>query len=196
MSTLRKTQDRMAKAILEGKGGTEGVLADGLDPDRRVEIYRNHFRATLNEALAATFPVTAKLVGAGFFLYMTAAFTAAHPPHGACVSEYGEEFPGFIAGFAPAASVPPLSDVAMMEWLLNEALQATSFEGKMFYSCFPLARIWETNQEDYTGDATVDLDAGGGWIVVRRDAGLVKWQWYDLPKDRPPGTKAQDALQP
>jgi hypothetical protein len=183
MPKLREAQEAIVRAILTGAPANDVIAADGLSPDQRGGIYRNHFHITLNGALALTFPVTARLVGEGFFRTLTHAFAAAHPPATPCMAEYGANLPGFIAGFEAAKSVPCLSDVAMMEWLLNEAAQTENYEGKMFWSRFPVGKIWKTNQPDFAGDATVDLNAGGGWIVVKKNGGNVTWQWLALKED-------------
>ncbi|MGE5616010.1 MAG: putative DNA-binding domain-containing protein, partial [Bacillota bacterium] len=43
------------------------LYADDPADDARIEIYRRSLRANLGDALAATFPVVERLVGASFF---------------------------------------------------------------------------------------------------------------------------------
>ncbi|MGE0273664.1 MAG: DNA-binding domain-containing protein, partial [Alphaproteobacteria bacterium] len=63
----------------------QAVMADGLSHERRIQIYRNHYYVTLIEALAATFPVTHRLVGERFFSAVARRFAAASPPAGPCL---------------------------------------------------------------------------------------------------------------
>jgi len=42
----------------------------------------------------------------------------------AALAEYGDGFADFLAGFAPAQSLPYLADVARLEWAINAAYHA------------------------------------------------------------------------
>jgi hypothetical protein len=46
------------------------------------------------------------------------------PPRSRILADYGADFPAFIEGFAPAASLPYLADVARLEWLRIRAYHA------------------------------------------------------------------------
>jgi hypothetical protein len=65
-----------------------------------------------------------KLVGDEFFEGACRAFMELHPPMGAYLNEYGNEFADFLAQFAPAAPLSYLADVARVEWAVNVALHA------------------------------------------------------------------------
>jgi hypothetical protein len=54
-------------------------------------------------------------VGEEFFRAMARVFVAAHPPRSPLMMRYGDEFPDFAAGFAPAAEIAYLADVARIE---------------------------------------------------------------------------------
>ncbi|MCO6057588.1 DNA-binding domain-containing protein [Pseudomonas sp. MOB-449] len=90
---------------------------NGSDPTRRFAVYRNNVLASLTAALADTFPVVRQLVGDDFFFAMARLHVQASPPRSPVLAFYGEELPAFIAGFAPAASLPYLADVARLELL-------------------------------------------------------------------------------
>jgi hypothetical protein len=93
-----------------------GLLAwNGSDPARRFAVYRNNVVVSLIDALADGFPVTGELVGNEFFRAMARLFVLARPPASAMMVDYGSDFPDFIAGFAPAASLPYLADLARLE---------------------------------------------------------------------------------
>jgi hypothetical protein len=87
----------------------------GADIGRRLAVYRNNVAVGLVDALAAGFPVTGRLVGEEFFRAMAQAFVAGCKPSSPMMFEYGAGFADFIAGFAPAASLPYLADVATLE---------------------------------------------------------------------------------
>jgi hypothetical protein len=101
---------------------------NGSDPAARLAVYRNNVWASLIDALADGFPVTRALVGADFFRAMAQCFIAAQLPRSALLAEYGADFPDFIAGFAPADSVPYLADVARLEWLRVRAYHAADVD--------------------------------------------------------------------
>jgi hypothetical protein len=183
MLSLRDMQTEFVQAILQQKDSNHLIVSDSILPQHRLDIYRNNYRIGLKEALQATFPVTARLVGDNFFRAMAKEFTRAHPPSVPCLAEYGDNFPAFIADFEPAQSVPYLSDVALFEWLMNEAAHQPAYEGNAFYSVYPVGRIWESNQEDYQGSDIVSLDEGGGWFVVEKRDGIVQWRYLNSPED-------------
>ncbi|MDP9127265.1 MAG: DNA-binding domain-containing protein [Pseudomonadota bacterium] len=186
MPTLHEIETEIAATLraqlLEPGLVGDLIVADWLTPAQRLGIYRFHYKATLREALALTFPVVARLVGGNFFNGMADAFTTASAPSQPCLAEFGDQFPGFIGSFAPAKSLPYLADVALMEWMLSAAAHALHYEAA-FYSDYPIARIWQTNQVDFAGDALVDLAEGGGWIVVEKTGKDVHWRLLDLPAD-------------
>jgi hypothetical protein len=87
----------------------------------RLRIYRNNVSAALVNALRVRFPVTEQLVGEAFFFAMARGFADANRPRSAVLIDYGAEFPDFIMGFAPAAGVSYLADVARLESLWWQA---------------------------------------------------------------------------
>jgi hypothetical protein len=93
-------------------------------PHPRLGIYRNNVSAALVNALRVRFPVTEQLVGEAFFYAMARDFADATRPRSAVLIDYGAEFPDFIRGFAPAAGVSYLADVAQLESLWWHAYHA------------------------------------------------------------------------
>lgn len=94
------------------------------DPAARLAVYRNNVTTSLVDALATTFPVVQQLVGETFFRAMARLFVRRAPPSSPILALYGAEFPAFIAGFAPAADLPWLADVARLEYLRLHASHA------------------------------------------------------------------------
>ena len=178
-------------------------MGDGLQPEARLRVYRNHVVISLREALRATFPVVCRLVGEDFFAGLTRAFIAAHPPQSPCLFEYGAALGDFIAGFAPASSLPYLADVARLEWAMNAAYHArieppidaallASVDPDalarstlllqpslhLVTSSYPVDAIWRANQADRDG-AGVDLAAGGCRLLVWRRGDDAVFQTLD-----------------
>ncbi len=99
-------------------------LEDNKRPLKRFNVYRNNVALSLINVLKDTFPVTEKIVGEDFFKTMARDFSRDNLPQSPVMIEYGAEFPAFIKNFAPAYSLPYLSDVARLEWARTIAYNA------------------------------------------------------------------------
>ncbi|MFT7400768.1 MAG: hypothetical protein ACI83N_000353 [Hydrogenophaga sp.] len=121
-----KTQHNWAKALLDpAHAAPNGLVTwNQSDPARRLAVYRNNVMVSSVDALASSFPVTQQLVGEAFFRAMAQVFVRTHPPRTPVLSHYGHELPSFIAQFSPAAGLPYLADVALLEILRLQALHA------------------------------------------------------------------------
>ena len=141
--------------------------------ERRFAVYRNTVAASLIEALAARFPVVQRLVGEDFFRAMARAYVAEEPPRSPLLFHYGKSFPDFIDGFASAAPLPYLADVARLEFARGLAYHAADAEplaaaafaaldsGRLaefkvrlhpsvfiVSSAYPIISIWTANQAE------------------------------------------------
>jgi hypothetical protein len=195
MPPLRELQGAFLEALLGGPTASAAVhiLADGLTPEARLDIYRHHVFITLTAALQAIYPVVCRLVHEQFFGYVADQYIRAHPPAGPCLFEYGSSFPAFLADFEPCRHLRYLPDVARLEWALNSATHAEesapldlavlsrlSVEDlprltlrlhpsfSLLRSPWPIDQIWQANQPDADSDAVVDLGSGGVYLEVRR----------------------------
>lgn len=103
--------DRPTPTIVGGPNGKAAV--------KRFNVYRNNVTVSLIEALAATFPATERITGEAFFRAMARFHVRETPPVSPLLFEYGRDFPGFIARYEYAQSMPWLADVARIEraWL-------------------------------------------------------------------------------
>jgi hypothetical protein len=126
MGELSDLQRDFAAAILTAKEAVPAPLTrkSGGTPDRRFGIYRNNVYASLIDVVQDRFPVVARLVGDKFFRAMARLYVEKEPPRSAVLLRYGESFPAFVAGFAPAGSVPYLADIAALEWAWHAAYHA------------------------------------------------------------------------
>jgi hypothetical protein len=103
----------------------EGLKAwNGSDPGKRFAVYRNNVTSSLIDALADTFPVLQALVGEEFFRAMARLFVQTAPPDSPILAHYGAGLADFVAGFAPAQSLPYLADMARLEYARVQAYHA------------------------------------------------------------------------
>jgi hypothetical protein len=168
------------------------VAGDTIPAAARLSVYRHHVFASLGTALAATFPTVQALVGADFFRGLARAFVGHALPAQPVLTEYGADFPAFVADYAPARELPYLADVARLDWALNLAfhaplggwLQAEELSAlpaerlpsmslalaagvALVSSRYPLDRIWEASQPGAASE-TVDLNSGASNLLVLR----------------------------
>jgi len=195
MPDLDRLQQLMCSAI-RGRHEPE-LLAmieeGGLQPEARLQIYRNHVILTLTEALKATFPVVCRLVDERFFRYAAHEYIGESLPSHPCLAEYGGSFPDFLATFPACRELVYLADVARLEWAINRALHAAAADAadrsglrtsdpvlmlhpslQLVASRWPIGRIWRANQPDRDGHEVINLDDGEARVLVfRRDDRVV-----------------------
>jgi hypothetical protein len=93
----------------------------------RIAIYRRTVFANYRNALAATYPVVKRLVGAPFFNTAVDSYVHAHPSASGDLNVYGDAFGDFLAAYPHAANLPYLPDVARLEWAIDEAESCPGF---------------------------------------------------------------------
>ena len=178
MLSLRERQRGFAAALL-GTAAVPGGL----------QVYRNNVFTSLSEALAAVYPVVKRLVGEPFFNQLARRFIRHHPSRSGNLHDFGAGLPAFIATLAETRAVPYLPDVAALEWAYDRVFHAADAEPldvrrlaergplealtfrlhpavRLLASRYPVLAIWQANQQDQV--ATVDLAAGGEWLLVQR----------------------------
>jgi len=192
---LRDLQAEFAAALFDEKPEMAARVRAGRFPAaQHLQVYRNNVVESLTGALRAVYPVVEKLVGDGFFRYAVHEYLGTHRPRSGNLHDFGDAFAGFLAGFAPAAGLTYLPDVARLEWAWHQAFHAAdapAFDlarlgamspeqqaslrfvlhpsAQLLSSNFPIVHIFEINQEGFSGDVRVDLDEGGvRALVVRR----------------------------
>ena len=189
MLTLDQLQHGMCAAI---RGGREPELLrfiddDGIAPEARLRIYRNHAFLSLTEALKATFPVICRLVDERFFCYAANEYIREVMPSRPCLAEYGGSFPNFLATFPACRNLVYLADVARLEWAINLAMHAEEAEPadrsalarpdlkltlhpslRLVSSQWPIEHIWHANQPDADPETVISLDSGAARLMVYR----------------------------
>ncbi len=209
MPPLLELQRAMYRSLVERDDGavSEYIIADGLPPGSRLNIYRNTFIGTLTTALRLSYPAIHRLVGAEFFEGAASLFIEAHPPESAYLDEYGEEFAAFLASFSPAAAFAYLPGVARLEWAVNRALHAPDLPGLDVSRltavdpavhervCFaphpavglvrdnaPVDLIWRAVLDQDDGAmAAIELRSGPVWLLVQRTPVGVEVDRIDAP---------------
>jgi Putative DNA-binding domain len=204
MLPLHELQQTIARGILaEQVDPLAGIIReDGLPFDKRLQVYRNNTIISLTEALKATYPVVSALVGEQFFAFAAKSCIAAYPPRVPRLIEYGAEFADFLAGFAPAQSLPYLPDMARLEWAINEAYHApddsgvtpqslsavpqeqfaaVSFKlrssGRLLHARYRVDRLWRAHQP---GGSLEGLEiAGDCHLLIYRPAADVEMMMLD-----------------
>jgi hypothetical protein len=90
----------------------------------RFGLYRGNLHAHWTRALAAAYPVVLALVGDTYFGALAQAYGRACPSDDPDLNRFGAHLAGFLRGFAPAAQLPYLADMAALEWALHRARYA------------------------------------------------------------------------
>lgn len=169
------------------------VVAGGMKPEARIGIYRANVLGNYRRALAATYPVIKRLVGAPFFDAASDNFVRGHPSTRGDINGYGADFSQFLSTYPPASHLKYLPDVARLEWAVDQAniaRDAATFDlaalasvpaqlhgelrfslhpsAQFIVSTFPILHIWQANQPACSADERIDLDEGGDTLLVLR----------------------------
>ena len=204
--TLRELQLGFANALFDGadEAIASEIIANGIDPAERIDIYRTNLREGFIQALAITFPVIERLVGTDYFRQLALDFLRAHPSRAGNLHHIGGPLPGFLSKRFADTEYAYLSDVAGLEWAYDEALIAAEAQpitvdalsgidpadyeqlrfdlhpaSKLVQSAYPIVRIWRANQPETASDEIIDLRAGGERVLVLRSADGI--DFHSLP---------------
>jgi hypothetical protein len=196
MPSLHDLQRAFSAAAVFGDAAAVtslGVVAGGLTPEARIDIYRANVLGNYRRALAATYPVIKRLVGAPFFDAASDNFVRGHPSTRGDINRYGAEFSTFLGTYPPARELKYLPDVALLEWAVDQAniaRDAKTFDlaalagvpaelhcelrfslhpsAQLIVSIFPILHIWQANQPECSADERIDLEEGGDMLLVLR----------------------------
>jgi hypothetical protein len=183
--TSASSQDVFAHALLQPGSAPPAGIAN---PDAlRFAVYRNNVYVGLVNALASRFPVTRALVGEDFFSGMARVYAASHLPRTPLMFAYGDDFPDFVAAFAPARDLRYLPDVARIEAFWTQAYHAADAPtlevrqlaaippdrlaeqrfaahpaARIVASRYPIGAIWEAHQHA----EPVGVDVRGAQTVL------------------------------
>ena len=201
MPSLRELQRAFSAAAVFSDAAAVaslGIVAGGLKPEARIDIYRANVLGNYRRALAATYPVIKRLVGAPFFDAASDHFGRSHPSTRGDINRYGTDFADYLGAYPPARDLKYLPDVARLEWAVDQAniaRDAAPFDlaalasvpaelhgelrfslhpsAQLIVSMFPILHIWQANQPERNSDERIDLDEGGDTLLVlRRPSGV------------------------
>lgn len=196
LPTLDEFQDAFAAALLAdsalGARITPAIASIAAQPG--FAVYRNTVLKGCIDALEANFPAIARLVGSEWFRAAAAIYARAHLPCQPTLLYYGNDFPNFLAEFAPAREFPYLPDIARLDryWIeahvapdeaplapasiahLSEpALQRCTLRPHAAArwrasETLPIATIWQRNRAPQIDDVGPEIDwRGEGLLLVR-----------------------------
>src|SRR3954453_13504031 len=100
LPALRGLQAACARGVLDpAAGGTLAgrIVAGGLDPGRRLAVYRDNVLVSLSRLLEGTFPATRHHLCPERFAGLALAFVRTEPPDRPQLLAYGAGFPAFLA---------------------------------------------------------------------------------------------------
>lgn len=169
----------------------------GLSKPHRFRVYRNNAVSALIAALGVRYPAVQRLVGEGFFAQMAGDYALKTLPVSPVLIEYGGDFPGFIAHFKPAKTLPYLVDVARLEsawWRAYHAGDYLALEPQDFgaiptdrlgdvcfafhpsaallSSAYAIVSIWRSQKAD--GDLSkIQIDNSETVLVTRPSAEVI-----------------------
>jgi hypothetical protein len=124
--SLKDLQRQFVRAVLyrDSPELRSRVVANGLDAERRLAIYRTNARETFALALEAAFPVLLACVGGEEFRRLAWTYQRAHPSPAGNLFHIGARLPGYLAGHVGGTDDEYLIDVARLEWAVQESLVA------------------------------------------------------------------------
>jgi len=195
--SLAAFQDAFAHALLASREDARAPLAS-LVAQPAFAVYRNTVMKSCVDALEANFPAVARLVGEAWFRAAAAEYVAGEPPREPSLLAYGATFPAFLAGFAPAAELPYLADVARLDRCWSEShvaadapvLRAQDLVGVdtavladaklephpaarwAFFADAPIRSIWSANRGTEAPEGEIAW-RGEGVLLTRPDSAVV-----------------------
>ena len=214
MPSLHDTQALVMGALLRGDASHDVATllrsSPGMAAGRRLQVYRNNLYASLGSALAAVYPVVARLVGDAHFRQLARAYVARHPSTSGNLHAFGDRLPAFMRTQPSLGALPYLADVAALEWAGHEVYHesdGTDFDTISFAqvpaeaqsrirlhlqlatrfvaSPYPVLAIWQANQSnDDQGVTPVALDEGGVRLLVARTGFEVEFRVLEPAEDR------------
>ena len=94
----------------------------------RLGIYGDGYRSRLIEALQASFPVLAELLGETDFQALAGQYVDTHESTFFSIRYYGDRLADFLAGDAEYSKAPILAELARWEWAMAAAFDAADAE--------------------------------------------------------------------
>ena len=185
MPALRELQHRFGAALTSGDSAAiePYIRAAGIEPARRIAIYRNNWRENCLATLAAAYPVLNQLVGDAYFRQMSQEFQDVCPSQAGNLQHLGAPLAGFLQQRFAGTEFEYLADVARLEWAYQEVLVAADHDRldvrrlvdvgqscwpelgfalhpatRLVRSDFPVLTIWSAHQPGADGSSAPAID--------------------------------------
>jgi hypothetical protein len=197
MPTLLEIQNQCRRAFLAGDTTaiTDYLLDEGYSPSLQVAVYRNNASEALRQALLATYPVVAALVGENCFAGVASQYSAKYPSMAPDLQTFGDHMPDFLEALWGTTEFCYLADVARLELACEQVLLEPEGEGRsaelltgydanelpqlglvpvatarLLQSDHPVFSIWRMHQPGHES-RDIAMTAGGEDVLVMRRNG-------------------------
>lgn len=146
--SLQDLQRQFVREVLyrESPGLLSQIVANGLDAERRLAIYRNNARETFALALEAAFPLLLRCMGCEEFRSLAWAYQRACPSPAGNLYHVGVRLAGYLEEHVRGTEDEYLIDVARLEWAVQESLVAA--DGAAALNLSALAEVPADRQVD------------------------------------------------
>ncbi len=203
MPDLQTVQNQMRDTIVSGDASAATLAAyiddNGIDAERRLQVYRNNFRESLTEALRGIFPGAIAFIGDEFFTGIVAEFVKTSPPDRPQLSGYGGDFADFFRTFEHAKRVAYVADLMELEWAIHESQNAPNADRyspeealnaldtgtlsvhpslRLVEAPTPIVSFWMVTKGQLKPEL-IRVDSGGEQAAVVRVDGAVQLQPLD-----------------
>lgn len=193
--SLHKLQRNLIDALRQPTDFDEVEGAIQLTSEKALTIYHNNNILRLTRVLSDIYSVCERLVGAEFFSAMARYYIKEFPATNPLLDEYGASLAEFLQTFPHTQEIIYFADVARLEWAWHSLSlhprspvfdfakfgEITADEqdkiifllpenSALLRSDFPILKIWEVNQPDFTGELAVDFTVGGDCLFVWNNA--------------------------
>lgn len=136
VAPLQELLTRFAAALRTGTAADDAardmasqIVDDGLEPGRRLRIYRNNVQAMFYGALSRTYPVLKATLGDATFESLAREYRGAHPSRSGDLHWVGQALPDWLhERLADDEDDSWLADLARLEWACEEALVARAMQ--------------------------------------------------------------------
>jgi hypothetical protein len=198
MPSLRELQSDIMHALLDGETGSAAPLIapPGIAPEHALSVYAGNVRTNFIESLRSSYPAIRRLVGEDYFRQCACGFHTRHPSRSGDLQPAGTRFAHYLSELHGDDEFRYLSEVARLEWLIQETLLAADhapldlaklrkvaagdYDGlrfhlhpsaRLFASEFPCVDIWQANVGSDAEPELIDLGAGPDRVLLVRNNG-------------------------
>lgn len=202
MPSLRELQQGVMQALLDGEPdrATRYITAQGRAATQALSVYANNARSNFIESVITSYPAIRRLVGEDYIRQCARGLHARHPSASGDLQPAGRQFAGYLFALHGADEYRYLSEVARLEWLIQETLlagdaapldlaklqrvAAADYDdlrfclhpaARLFASEFPCQAIWEANVGSEAQPQMIDLGAGPDGVLLVRNNGQLRF---------------------